>query len=119
MPHEYKRNGTAALNVLDGSVVGRNMQRQRHQEFIRVVEAELPPDNAAHAIPHNCAMHSSPSRVNLWSATRAGRSTSCPRHAIFCNQQSAQTIAVKFWLDGAGGPVLRPSRQQNYIEARP
>lgn len=39
------------------------MQRQRHQEFIRflsVVEAELPPDNAAHAIPDNCAMHKQP-----------------------------------------------------------
>ena len=34
-----KRNGTttlfAALNVLDGTVIGRNMQRHRHQEFIR------------------------------------------------------------------------------------
>ena len=39
MTHDYKRNGTttlfAALNVLDGSVIGRNMQRHRHQEFIR------------------------------------------------------------------------------------
>jgi hypothetical protein len=25
----------AALNVLDGTVIGRNMQRHRHQEFIR------------------------------------------------------------------------------------
>jgi len=35
MTHDYKRNGTttlfAALNVLDGSVMGRNMQRHRHQ----------------------------------------------------------------------------------------
>lgn len=35
MTHDYKRNGTtnlfAALNVLDGSVIGRNMQRHRHQ----------------------------------------------------------------------------------------
>ncbi len=49
MTHDYKRNGLfAALNVLDGSVIGRNMQRHRHQEFIRflnAVEAELPPDN--------------------------------------------------------------------------
>ncbi len=34
-----KRHGTttlfAALNVLDGTVIGRNMQRHRHQEFIR------------------------------------------------------------------------------------
>jgi hypothetical protein len=37
MTHDYKRNGTttlfAALNVLDGTVIGRNMQRHRHQEF--------------------------------------------------------------------------------------
>lgn len=30
---------------------------------------------------------SSPGRATLWFATRAGRSTSCPRHAILCNQQ--------------------------------
>ena len=36
MTHDYKRNGTttlfAALNVLDGTVIGRNMQRHRHQK---------------------------------------------------------------------------------------
>ena len=35
MTHDYKRHGTttlfAALNMLDGSVLGRNMQRHRHQ----------------------------------------------------------------------------------------
>ncbi|MGY2736674.1 transposase [Sphingomonas sp. UYP23] len=60
MTHDYKRNGTttlfAALNVLDGSVIGRNMQRHRHQEFIRflnAVEAELPQDKAVHVILDN------------------------------------------------------------------
>jgi hypothetical protein len=49
MTHDYKRNGTttlfAALNVLDGTVIGRNMQRHRHQEFIRflnAIEAQVP-----------------------------------------------------------------------------
>jgi hypothetical protein len=49
MTHDYRRHGTttlfAALNVLDGTVIGRNMQRHRHQEFIRflnAVEAEVP-----------------------------------------------------------------------------
>ena len=39
MTHGYIRNGTttlfAALNVLDGKVIGRCMQQHRHQEFIR------------------------------------------------------------------------------------
>ncbi len=49
MTHDYKRHGTttlfAALNVLDGTVTGRNMQRHRHQEFIRflnAIEARVP-----------------------------------------------------------------------------
>ena len=49
MTHDYKRHGTttlfAALNVLDGTVIGRNMQRHRHQEFIRFLntaEAQVP-----------------------------------------------------------------------------
>ena len=29
----------AALNVLDGTVIGRNMQRHRHQEFMRFLNA--------------------------------------------------------------------------------
>jgi hypothetical protein len=39
MTHDYNRNGTttlfAALDVLDGRVIGRCMQRHRHKEFIR------------------------------------------------------------------------------------
>jgi len=46
MTHDYKRNGTttlfAALNVLDGTVIGRNMQRHRHQEFIRFLTPSTP-----------------------------------------------------------------------------
>ena len=43
MTHDYKRHGTttlfAALNILDGTVIGRNMQHHRHQEFIRFLNA--------------------------------------------------------------------------------
>ena len=39
MTHDYKRHGTttlfAALDVLDGRVIGQCMQKHRHQEFIR------------------------------------------------------------------------------------
>ena len=39
MTHDYKRHGTttlfAAFDILEGNVIGRCMQRHRHQEFIR------------------------------------------------------------------------------------
>src|SRR5438309_3970709 len=74
MTHDYKRNGTttlfAALNILDGTVIGRNMQRHRHQEFIRflnTVEAQVPPRKAIHAIVDNYATHKHP-KVRQWLA---------------------------------------------------
>jgi hypothetical protein len=43
MTHDYERHGTtahfAALNVLEGIVIGRNMQRHRHQEIICFLNA--------------------------------------------------------------------------------
>jgi len=60
----------AALNVLDGSVIGRDMQRHRHQEFIRflnAIEAELPKHKAVHVILDNYATHKQP-KVRAWLA---------------------------------------------------
>ena len=72
MTHDYKRHGTttlfAALNILDGTVIGRNMQRHRHQEFIRflnAVEAQVPARKAVHAIVDNYATHKHP-KVREW-----------------------------------------------------
>ena len=80
MTHDYKRlepapaqaGGTttlfAALNVLDGTVIGQNMQRHRHQEFIRflnTIEAEVPADKLVHVILDNYAVHKHP-RVEGW-----------------------------------------------------
>src|SRR5438046_2770932 len=74
MTHDYKRHGTttlfAALNVLDGTVIGRNMQRHRHQEFIRflnAIEAQVPARKAIHAIVDNYATHNHP-KVRRWLA---------------------------------------------------
>ncbi|HZZ24960.1 MAG TPA: IS630 family transposase [Roseiarcus sp.] len=74
MTHDYKRNGTttlfAAMNVLDGTVIGRNMQRHRHQEFIRflnAVEREVPAGKTVHAIVDNYAAHNHPA-VRRWLA---------------------------------------------------
>jgi transposase len=67
MTHDYKRHGTttlfAALNVVDGSVIGRCMQHHRHQEFIRflnAVEAQVPAGKIIHAIVDNSATHKHP-----------------------------------------------------------
>jgi transposase len=74
MTHDYKRNGTttlfAALNVLDGTVLGRCMQRHRHQEFIRflnAVEAAVPAGKLVHVILDNYATHKQP-KVIAWLA---------------------------------------------------
>jgi transposase len=59
--HDYKRNGTttlfAAMNVLDGTVMGRNMHRHRHHEFIRFLNGEVPAGKTIHAILDNYAPH--------------------------------------------------------------
>ena len=74
MTHDYKRHGTttlfAALNVIDGTVIGRNMQRHRHQEFVRflnAVEAQVPARKEIHAIVDNYATHKHP-KVRQWLA---------------------------------------------------
>lgn len=74
MTHDYKRNGTttlfAALNVLDGRVIGQCMQRHRHQEFIRFlnrIERDVPAGKLVHVILDNYATHKHP-KVRAWLA---------------------------------------------------
>jgi transposase len=74
MTHDYKRHGTttlfAALNILTGEVFGRNMQRHRHQEFIRflnALEREIPAGKVVHVILDNYAAHKH-ERVRAWLA---------------------------------------------------
>lgn len=74
MTHDYKQHGTttlfAALDVLDGTVLGRCMQRHRHQEFIRflnAIEAAVPAGKLVHAIADNYAAHKHP-KVRAWLA---------------------------------------------------
>src|SRR3981189_549346 len=64
MTHDYKRHGTtnlfAALNTLDGVVLGRCMQRHTHQEFIRflnAVERAVPAGKLVHAALDTDATH--------------------------------------------------------------
>ncbi|MBI4423047.1 MAG: IS630 family transposase [Elusimicrobia bacterium] len=72
MTHDYKRNGTttlfAALNMLDGKVIGDCMPRHRHQEFIRFlskIDSETLFKLNLHIIVDNYATHKHP-RVKSW-----------------------------------------------------
>ncbi|WP_147041418.1 IS630 family transposase, partial [Skermanella aerolata] len=64
LTHDYKRHGTttlfAALNLLDGSVIGRCMDKHRHQEFIKflgTIDANTPADLDLHLIVDNYGTH--------------------------------------------------------------
>jgi transposase len=72
MTHDYKRNGTttlfAALDMLEGRLIGQCMPRHRHQEFIkflRQIDAETPADLDLHLIVDNYATHKHP-KVKAW-----------------------------------------------------
>src|SRR5262245_1525296 len=72
MTHDYKRCGTttlfAALDVLEGRVIGQCMARHRHQEFIRFlnkINRETPGDRELHLIVDNYATHKHP-KVRAW-----------------------------------------------------
>ena len=58
----------AAEGVLDGTVIGRNMQRHRHQEFIRflnTIEADIPAGKIIHVVLDNYATHKH-AKVRAW-----------------------------------------------------
>ena len=72
MTHDYKRHVTttlfAALNVLDGTVIGQCQQRHRHIEwlkFLRQINRETPKDKELHLICDNYATHKHPA-VREW-----------------------------------------------------
>ena len=74
MTHDYKRNGTttlfAALNVLDGQVIGQCQQRHTHVQwlkFLRQIDRETPKGKTLHLIADNYATHKHPA-VQAWLA---------------------------------------------------
>jgi transposase len=74
MTHDYKRNGTAtlfaAMNTLDGTVIGMCDDQHRHQEwlkFLRVIDQVTPRGKQLHLIVDNYATHKHP-KVHRWLA---------------------------------------------------
>ena len=133
MTHDYKRHGTttlfAALDVLGGKVIGRCMQRHRHQEFIRflnLIEAEVPPGKIIHVILDNDAAHkhpkvradrpASPLRLPLHADLRklAQRRRGLLRQA---HQPTAQTWRLPIRRRPPGRHQPLPRRNQRQPEA--
>jgi transposase len=72
--HDYQRHGTttlfAALNMLDGKVIGECVRRHRSQEFVRFlkkIDRETPATLDLHLIVDNYSTHKSP-MVKRWLA---------------------------------------------------
>ena len=72
MTHDYKRNGTttlfAALDVLQGKVIGDCHQRHRHQEFLRFlrrIDREFAGPTPLHLVMDNYGTHGTP-EVKAW-----------------------------------------------------
>ncbi len=72
MTHDYKRNGTttlfAALNTLDGKIIGQCLPRHRHQEFLRflrTINRQTRKGLDIHMIVDNYGTHSHP-EVIAW-----------------------------------------------------
>lgn len=72
MTHDYKRNGTtslfAALNIMDGTVIGTCMKRHRHQEwikFLNLIKRSVSIEKDIHIICDNYSTHKH-ERVKKW-----------------------------------------------------
>jgi transposase len=72
MTHDYKRNGTttlfAALELLEGRVIGQCFERHRHQEFLkflRRLDQEFPGAVPLHLVLDNYGTHKHP-KVRAW-----------------------------------------------------
>ncbi len=100
MTHYYKRHGTttlfAALNVLDGQVIGQCQPRHRHEEwlgFLRQIHRETPKDKSLHLICDNYATHKHPA-VQAWL-------TQHPRFHMHFTPTSASwlTMVERFFRD--------------------
>jgi len=72
MTHDYKRNGTttlfAALDIIEGKVIGDCYKRHRHQEFLcflRRIDREFPGKMPLHLVMDNYGTHGTP-EVKAW-----------------------------------------------------
>jgi transposase len=107
MTHDYKRNGTAALvaalNLLDGTVLGQVHLQHRHQEFLkflRRLDREYPPDLELHLVLDNYGTHGHP-RVKAWLAQRTRF------HLHFVPTSSSWLNLIEIWFSQLTNRAIR------------
>jgi transposase len=108
LTHDYKRNGTttlfAALNVLEGRILGDCMERHRHQEFLkflRRLHREFPLQLDLHLILDNYGTHKHPN-VQQWLARH-------PRFRLhFIPTSSSWLNLVEHWFGQLTQKRIRP-----------
>lgn len=96
--HDYKRHGTttlfAALNMLDGKVIGKCLPRHRSKEFVqflKTIDDQTPGELDLHLIVDNYSTHKSPP-VKRWLAKH-------PRfHLHFIPTSSSWLNMVERWF---------------------
>jgi len=96
--HDYQRHGTttlfAALNVLEGTVIGECQSRHRHQEFLRFldrIEHSVDADLDIHLVLDNYGTHKHP-EVKKWLAAR-------PRYRVhFTPTSSSWLNQIERWF---------------------
>jgi hypothetical protein len=109
--HDHKRHGTttpfAALSVFGGRLIGRDMQRHRHQEFIRLLNAvaRAVPTRKIHAVVDNYAAHEHP-KVRAW----------LHRHPRWIFHF---TPTLRSWLNAVEGLFAKPSRRRSTCHHEP
>jgi transposase len=114
--HDYTRHGTttlfAALNILDGTVIGDCMPRHRHQEFIRflqTIDTKTPLDLDLHLIVDNYGTHKHP-RVQRWLKRH-------PRfHLHFIPTSSSWLNLVERWFSDISTKRIRRGSFKNVKE---
>jgi len=97
--HDYIRHGTAtlfaALDIATGQVLTSCKNRHRHQEylqFLKQVDANVPPDLGIHLVVDNYATHKHP-RVKRWLATH-------PRYQVHYTPTYASWLnQVEVWFN--------------------
>jgi len=110
MTHDYQRHGTttlfAALNMLDGKVIGLCQPRHRHQEwlkFLRRIDQETPPELDLHLIVDNYSTHKH-QKVQRWLARH-------PRFHVHYTPTSASWLNMveRFFRDITENRIRRDS----------